>query len=74
MTTERNTVELGSETVSSESVTLSIIDFESSFKYGKQSQSFHRLKVLNKINDLLSVQRSLSQEKELELLFTQLSL
>ncbi|KAG7581835.1 hypothetical protein ISN44_As08g014710 [Arabidopsis suecica] len=34
----------------------------------------HRLKVLNKINDLLSVQRTLSQEKELELLFTQLSL
>ncbi|VYS57269.1 unnamed protein product [Arabidopsis thaliana] len=33
----------------------------------------HRLKVLNKINDLLSVQRTLSQEKELELLFTQLS-
>ncbi|CAN7126792.1 unnamed protein product [Brassica rapa subsp. narinosa] len=34
----------------------------------------HRLKVLNKINELLSVQRTLSQEKELELLFTQLSL
>ncbi|CAN8259463.1 unnamed protein product [Cochlearia groenlandica] len=34
----------------------------------------HRIKVLNKINELLSVQRTLSQEKELELLFTQLSL
>ncbi|ESQ48636.1 hypothetical protein EUTSA_v10021866mg [Eutrema salsugineum] len=34
----------------------------------------HRLKVLNKISELLSVQRTLSQEKELELLFTQLSL
>ncbi|VVA97526.1 unnamed protein product [Arabis nemorensis] len=36
--------------------------------------AIHRHKVLNKINHLLSVQRTLLQEKELELLFTQLSL
>ncbi|WJX81778.1 hypothetical protein P8452_64621 [Trifolium repens] len=34
----------------------------------------HRLKVLNKILQLMSVQRTVSQEKELELLFAGLSL
>lgn len=34
----------------------------------------HRLKVLNKILQLMSVQRTVSQEQELELLFAGLSL
>ncbi|XP_010552204.1 PREDICTED: uncharacterized protein LOC104822630 [Tarenaya hassleriana] len=34
----------------------------------------HRLRVLNKIHELLSAERTLSQDKELELLFAQLSL
>ncbi|KAL5057541.1 hypothetical protein RYX36_029145 [Vicia faba] len=34
----------------------------------------HRLKVLNKVLQLMSVQRTVSQEKELELLFAGLSL
>ncbi|ESW05133.1 hypothetical protein PHAVU_011G154800 [Phaseolus vulgaris] len=34
----------------------------------------HRLKVLNKILQLISVQRTVSQEQELELLFAGLSL
>lgn len=34
----------------------------------------HRLKVLNKIMQLMSVQRTISQEQELELLFAGLSL
>lgn len=34
----------------------------------------HRLKVLNKILQLLSIQRTVSQEEELELLFAGLSL
>nr|KYP68927.1 hypothetical protein KK1_022577 [Cajanus cajan] len=34
----------------------------------------HRLKVLNKILQLMSIQRTISQEQELELLFAGLSL
>ncbi|KGN59879.1 uncharacterized protein LOC101214758 [Cucumis sativus] len=34
----------------------------------------HRLRILNKILQLLSIQRTLSQEEELELLFSGLSL
>ncbi|CAJ2670282.1 uncharacterized protein LOC123888054 isoform X1 [Trifolium pratense] len=40
----------------------------------KSTYVAHRLKVLNKILQLMSVQRTESQEKELELLFAGLSL
>ncbi|CAK8541567.1 unnamed protein product [Lathyrus sativus] len=40
----------------------------------KSTYVAHRLKVLNKILQLMSVQRTVSQEKELELLFAGLSL
>ncbi|CAL5192006.1 unnamed protein product [Lathyrus oleraceus] len=40
----------------------------------KSTYVAHRLRVLNKILQLMSVQRTVSQEKELELLFAGLSL
>ncbi|EYU33405.1 hypothetical protein ABFS83_13G080700 [Erythranthe nasuta] len=36
----------------------------------KSSYACHRLRVLTKIHQLLSIQRTTSQEKELELLFS----
>ncbi|XP_078148945.1 uncharacterized protein LOC144544335 [Carex rostrata] len=38
------------------------------------SYAIHRVRVLNKVLHLLSIQRSVSQEEELELLFATLSL